>query len=93
MNIPAVLVENILGDDRQPAGAIQFDGDFYGLIYVCPCGCGELRSVPICRGATTRANHWWWDGDTERPTLEPSILHLDKCRWHGWLRNGEWVSC
>ena len=47
------------------------------------------------------AGGWKWNQSTDQPTLSPSVrvsipepgtgkaLEL----WHGWLRNGEWVSC
>ena len=33
---------------------------------------------------------WEWDGNKERPTITPSINCKD-C-WHGWIRNGEFVT-
>lgn len=59
------------------------------LLFICPCGCHRLRSVPIApadRG-------WTWNGDLEKPTLTPSILILGECGWHGFLTNGEWRTC
>ena len=32
---------------------------------------------------------WQWNGDREKPTLEPSVNCVG-C-WHGWIRNGEFV--
>ena len=34
---------------------------------------------------------WSWDGNTEKPTLSPSIHVIGF--WHGWLRSGRFVSC
>lgn len=66
------------------------------LYYVCPCGCSEWRQIPVrMEGAAGTA--WVWNGDVDRPTLTPSIQHVanraDKCSWHGFLTNGEWVTC
>lgn len=52
---------------------------------------------PCCGGAVMFSNwegegaKWNWDGNIEKPTLSPSIWR--KGHWHGWLRNGEFVSC
>lgn len=32
---------------------------------------------------------WYWDGNREAPTLEPSILHHSKIPWHGYMRAGK----
>lgn len=58
-----------------------------GLFFSCP-GC---RHVISCR---VGSNGWEWDGDQDRPTLKPSIRHLDKrCGWHGYLTAGEFRPC
>lgn len=44
---------------------------------------GKDRSIP---------REWGWDGDLERPTLEPSILD-QAGKWHGHLRAGVLVDC
>lgn len=33
---------------------------------------------------------WRWDGNLERPTLEPSLHAVG--HWHGWVRNGELIE-
>lgn len=54
-----------------------------GIMFRCP-GCNRLGSisfVPPCK--------WEWDGNREKPTCTPSILHdKDKCGWHGFLTKG-----
>ncbi|MFG1340944.1 DUF6527 family protein [Xanthobacter autotrophicus] len=60
------------------------------MLYACPCGCrtvGRLRFRPDVSGNPS----WEWDGNRDAPTLNPSVNHVG--HWHGWLRNGEWVSC
>jgi hypothetical protein len=66
------------------------DGQIAVLRFVCPCGCGSVGTVPVKSGYGT---HWTWDGNTELPTLTPSILRMSGCRWHGYLTKGEWVKC
>lgn len=58
-----------------------------GLNFWCPCGCGSLLGVSFGNG------RWTWDGNRERPTVSPSILHMDGCRWHGFLRAGVFEEC
>jgi hypothetical protein len=79
----------------RPAGAISYrcrgDGTVGGIAFICPCGCGNESYLPI-RGRG-HPQEWDWNGDRLDPTLSPSIFNSGlPCRWHGWLRNGEWVS-
>lgn len=60
-----------------------------GLIYVCPCGCGEQGSLAFRLPGADRPS-WIWDGNRETPTLEPSVHHVG--HWHGYLRSGFWVQ-
>lgn len=70
---------------------------------------GCIHSVPVVteRGAKAQGN-WWWNGNRERPTLEPSLLcwtwppkaqqvgTWEEYRieaWHGWVRDGVLTSC
>ena len=77
-------------DDGQ--GEFRWDTENESLIYICPCGCGELRSVPTSRHLG-QVGKWLRGEDDDKPTLAPSIRHLDGCRWHGWLQNGVWTPC
>jgi hypothetical protein len=67
----------------------QSDPDYWALIYVCPCGCGKTGAVPVTTGQK-RDKAWLWDGDFEKPTLTPTILRVNGCRWHGYLTAGFW---
>lgn len=71
------------------------DDDTIVAIYLkCP-SCGSTHGVPVKPG---NPHGWDWDGNLDKPTLSPSILfgdgHIDnrECRWHGFLRNGEWID-
>lgn len=74
-------------------------GGPYGMMFACPCGCGQYGSVhfdlPAVRawGAdhNTRMTMWQWDGNKEKPTLSPSIMHDN--HWHGYLRAGVFEEC
>lgn len=58
--------------------------------YRCPCGCGA--SAPLYVGENFKpadyGPSWSWNGDFDKPTLSPSINHVN--HWHGWLRDGIW---
>ncbi len=62
------------------------------IIYMCPCGCGQARELRLIR-SDADGSGWRWDGNREQPTLTPSIRHLDRCKWHGFLRAGVWEPC
>lgn len=69
-------------------GARQDGRQDTDLIAMCPCGCGEVFSVPVIPGGS---HAWSWDGNREQPTLSPSIRRIGGCKWHGHLQNGTWV--
>jgi hypothetical protein len=74
-----------------PAGTAQWTSEepaAMSLIFICPCGCKAIRSVPV-KGP----QKWNWDGNRELPTLTPSILIVGECGWHGFLTGGEWRTC
>ncbi len=76
------------------------------LICDCPCGKGNLDnggalcvpfSNPLDKGTSTESKGWQRSGETfETLTLMPSIRRLSSpcdCRWHGWIQNGEVITC
>ena len=73
--------------DGVPAGAFEMR-DPRGLEYICPCGCGRHGWLAFKPEVSPS---WLWNGNRDKPTLEPSIHHRD--HWHGYLRNGVWESC
>lgn len=62
-----------------------------GLEFVCP-GCKGIGGVSF---KTAKDPHGWtWNGNLEKPTCTPSILHnKSKCGWHGYLTAGEFKPC
>jgi hypothetical protein len=88
--------EGITGKDGKPVP--RRDG--MGIIFDCPCGkCDEDHqlAVPFSNpidGGPAIERGWKRTGETfETLTLEPSILRLSGCGWHGWIRNGEVITC
>lgn len=68
-----------------------------GLTFNCPCGCDRLMYVAFTNPMDGGQPHinpgeptWQREGDTfDTLTLSPSILRLEGCKWHGFIRNGE----
>ena len=89
---------------RENAGDIERVGDFRFVsddvinlaIPFRPDGKGGWRwtmcVVPITRKPVAEKNEgeWSWDGNAERPTLEPSIHMIGV--WHGWVKGGRLVE-
>jgi hypothetical protein len=63
---------------------------FATIYYICPCGCGEMNSLPIATGEK-RQQYWQWNGKLMKATLSPSIKRMNACKYHGYLTNGEWT--
>jgi hypothetical protein len=57
-------------------------------IAVCCPGCHAVSLLNLRPG---NGPDWKFDGDHAKPTLHPSIHHPG-C-WHGWLTDGQFVSC
>lgn len=85
-------------EQTRPDSPTKFD--FY---YICPCGCtgrhqfstgSPFELIYVATGEKI-SSHWQWDGNTDRPTLSPSIHSVKErggCGWHGYLRAGVWES-
>jgi hypothetical protein len=68
-------------------GAILWGDEDSCLYMVAPTG--DRFAVPIAKGLGGSEPRWRWDGNRERPTLDPSINYVG--RWHGWLRDGKFT--
>lgn len=75
-----------------------------GLILDCPCGCGTQLFVPFANpldgGPPIYPSNAQWQriGEIfETLDLKPSILRVkingEGCGWHGFINNGEVVTC
>ncbi len=105
----ATAVEVVDFDDLKLHGQFEYTGLYgvesetsYGMIFVCPCGCGAHGALAFDnRPADYLAKHpdmavrpqWHWDGNHENPTLTPSIQRNTGCRWHGFLHAGVFEEC
>ncbi len=92
-NVPARRVERF--EDLANAGdflwSFNSSDDPARILFVCPCGCGDLTGVPV--RPESGGSHWNWNGDRDKPTLTPSLQRIDSCRWHGFLTDGEFREC
>lgn len=76
--------------ETDPEGGRAEDVDMYCFIRMNESMC----VLPIRKG---RKNErvWGWDGDLEKPTLKPSVLHqpsVSMLPWHGFVIQGELVT-
>lgn len=81
---------------------MEREGDFYfherdGRKHITiwyPGLAGEDRhwcDLPLQAGAAPAGPVWGWDGNEEKPTLNPSIHVIG--HWHGYLEAGRLRSC
>lgn len=86
----ARLVLHIRTTESRP-GDIEFrkypNEEPAGYAYRCP-KCGHEDWLKIDDGM----NGWVWNGNIDKPTLTPSILHTS-CGWHGYLTDGVFIDC
>lgn len=74
---------------KQP-GDFCFDEDLTHLYIILP-GTRHPDALKIRKGPPGGERVWGWNGNTEAPTLEPSIHSPSE--WHGYLRAGRLESC
>lgn len=57
-------------------GDVECQADEATHVWLCMPGPLTYRRIPVVHGAVDRrgTNCWSWNGDTEKPTLKPSIL-------------------
>jgi len=51
---------------------------------------GKLTLPIMLKGKREGTGNWTWNGDTEKPTIRPSVLttnHLFRC--HSWINDGK----
>lgn len=77
-------------EEMKKAGDFQFTSKInltgiFGMMFLCPCGCGDLGSMNFDNGPDKKG--WHWNGNELHPTTKPSILQ-GKCKWHGYLTDG-----
>lgn len=80
--------------DRKIAGSyhiVESSDGFIGMQFICPCGC--QRESWINLDSQAPRPRWTLSGTSDTPTLHPSVHNTGlPCKWHGWLRHGQWVA-
>jgi len=83
---------------NEPAAppAVAELGENGGLIYWCP-GCREIHTVPTQHAKDTNPIRWQFNDDLIRPTLSPSVRHLEnpgqRTACHYFVRDGRIEFC
>lgn len=72
-----------------PEAAGDEAGKIAGLASNCP-GCGKPGWVPLKQ--KKQSEYDWQLVQLEPLTIHPSVNCVGCCGWHGWLKNGEWIS-
>lgn len=78
-----------IGHSFAPGALALINDPVDGAFFVCPCGCRDIRYLPIS------SRGWNWNGSRDLPTLTPSILMRDtngETHWHGFLTAGFWTQ-
>ena len=95
--LPGQHVPSVLEDEITEPGSFSYfvDGTdkIAGLLFLCPCGCGEKGSLDFRANNPDKHPSWMWDGNEDHPTLSPSVLKTSGCKWHGHLVAGVWKEC
>lgn len=93
----AVLLESIDWDNppMEPGlflYVINGSGEKVGLQSCLPNARDQGASwgITMFKGHGYETREWTWDGNVQKPSLSPSIHRIG--HWHGWLRDGRFVS-
>ena len=90
MNTQTIETRNVgVGEIERP-GDFKFS-DARDYLYIILLGRNAPDALRVQSGEQGGARIWGWDGDEERPTLQPSIHDIG--HWHGFLTAGVLVSC
>lgn len=104
-DVPIIFENNILFNDEKgvyendrymrrdlPPGSCEWYAENKAITFTCPCGCGTVHSIRTDRDVK-KDGGWLWNGNTEKPSLTPSIQATTPCRWHGYLTDGVFKPC
>lgn len=82
------------GDEEIGAGqfhVVVHKGEPYWALFKCPCGCGNVVSLPLRQPHRPR---WRWSVDRAgRPSLTPSVWRTSGCHSHFWIEQGRVLWC
>ena len=92
--LKATLLDKFPESGEAPFGGIypKMEG-FIGI--ACP-GCGQCSAMRVGNQKPTDSPSWEMTGskyEIDTFSLSPSINCTGCCGWHGYLRNGVFISC
>jgi len=70
---------------------VNYKGKSYWVIFKCPCGCGEVITLPLI----DTHDPFWEISRTihNRPTIYPSVWQNKGCYSHFWIEDGKIEWC
>jgi hypothetical protein len=97
-----VKVPRSAGDEKLLPGDFAWDFDApecggdrskptHYIYLALPGDAGGWSAIKVQKGQSFSGRVWGWDGNEDKPTLNPSILVTDQ--WHGYLCAGRLQSC
>jgi hypothetical protein len=93
-NIKATPLPDKYDGSGEP-GAIAWFIPGQIIVMACP-GCGRTSGMEVGNPKPAKSPSWLISGFVDLPetvTLSPSVNCTGCCGWHGWLRDGVYVSC
>ncbi len=93
MKIDKYIFKEIPDNEYVPAvyerGIVYVSRNYEGAAFVCPCGCESKIFIPV-REEYEKGKYWQLKLNDN--SIEPSILQLNGCKSHFYIRNGltEW---
>ena len=63
-----------------------------GMVYICPCGCGNMKTLKFRPSNNTYVALFTWDENIKKPTLTPELLCYLKDGWKGKLIKGVFMG-
>lgn len=98
--LPQVRFERCDEAEKTPSNSTVRDRQFISVVYAgtprwslfqCPCGCGEVISLPMQSPHNPR---WRLElSASGRPTLSPSVWRNKGCMSHFWIKDGRVFWC
>lgn len=71
--------------------SVVFNDKHYWSIFQCPCGCGEVISLPMSEPHNPK---WRLSGSINMPpSLSPSVWRNRGCMSHFWIKKGRVHWC
>lgn len=63
-----------------------------GMVYICPCGCGAMKTLKFRPADGTYVALFTWNGNVKKPTLTPKLICYLRDGWTGTLTKGEFTG-